>query len=297
MVSIVKRVRGKAAFYYLYHDSKRGGRRQFERYLGRKIPDDIEEQKKEFQLEVERQQWLPGLEKIRASHRKEREKTPAEARKKNLKAFAVVFTYNTQRIEGSTLTLRETALLLEDGLTPTHRPKDDVREAENHEKLFFEMVRTTKELTLGTALEWNRKLLGGTKPGFAGRLRTWDVQIARSRFHPPPYEQIPLEIGNFFTWYKKNKGVLHPVELAALVHLRFVTIHPFGDGNGRISRIMMNHVLKQSGFPMLDIDYRDRSSYYNALERSQTTNNEVWFLKWFMRRYFKAHGRLLGQAK
>ncbi len=293
MVSIVKRRRGKTSFYYLYHDNKRGDRRQFERYLGRKIPEDIEEQKKEFQLEIEREQWRPRLERIRANHRKKHERMPREAREKNLKAFAVVFTYNTQRIEGSTLTLRETALLLEDGLTPAHRPKEDVREAENHEKLFFEMVKTARELTLKIVLEWNKKLLKDTKPGFAGKLRTWDVQITRSRFHPPPYTQIPLEIGNFFAWYKKNKKVLHPVELAALVHLKFVTIHPFGDGNGRISRIMMNHVLKQFGFPMLDIDYRDRSSYYNALERSQTTNNEVWFLKWFMRRYLKAHSRLL----
>ena len=97
-------------------------------------------------------------------------------------------------------------------------------------------------------------------------------------------------IKDFFEWYEANSETLSPVELAALVHLRFVTIHPFGDGNGRISRLMMNHVLYRAGYPMTDIEYRDRRSYYNALERSQT-GDDLPFLRWFMKRYIRVHER------
>lgn len=101
----------------------------------------------------------------------------------------------------------------------------------------------------------------------------------------------------FFEWYVTNKKdkELNPVELAALVHYRFVTIHPFGDGNGRVSRLMMNYVLHKHGYPMLDISYNDRRSYYNALERSNLKDDDMIFLKWFMNRYVKANRRYLGE--
>jgi Fic family protein len=93
----------------------------------------------------------------------------------------------------------------------------------------------------------------------------------------------------FFTWYNVNKKKLNPVELAALVHLKFVTIHPFGDGNGRSTRLMMNHVLNTYDYPLMDIDYTDRRSYYTALEKSQRKGDDLPFLQWFMKRYLKTH--------
>ena len=90
----------------------------------------------------------------------------------------------------------------------------------------------------------------------------------------------------FFKWYSKNKVSLHPVELAALVHLKLVTIHPFADGNGRISRLMMNLILNNNKFPMLNIRYEKRGSYYTALERAQVKKDESIFLNWFFKRYF-----------
>ena len=77
------------------------------------------------------------------------------------------------------------------------------------------------------------------------------------------------------------------MELAAFVHLKFVTIHPFGDGNGRISRLMMNFVLNKEGYPMLDISYSGRNSYYSALERAQVRKADSAFIQWFMRKYMK----------
>ncbi|MCI0423881.1 MAG: Fic family protein, partial [Acidobacteria bacterium] len=101
-------------------------------------------------------------------------------------------------------------------------------------------------------------------------------------------ELFPLLRG-FFRWYSGSKGRLSPVEFAALVHLKFVTIHPFADGNGRISRLMMNYELNRRGYPMLTIPYEGRNSYYNSLERAQTKNRDDVFVTWFLRRYVKAH--------
>jgi Fic family protein len=97
----------------------------------------------------------------------------------------------------------------------------------------------------------------------------------------------------FFKWYKKNKDGLHPVELAALVHLKLVTIHPFGDGNGRITRLVMNFVLNRKKYPLFDITYENRNSYYNALQRSQVKKDDKIFLQWFVKRYTKEYERYL----
>jgi Fic family protein len=105
---------------------------------------------------------------------------------------------------------------------------------------------------------------------------------------PSPVEVQPL-LREFFRWYDRNKSSLHPVELAASVHLRFVTVHPFADGNGRMSRLLMNFVLRKRGFPPLNIPYKDRRSYYNALERSQVKKVDSVFILWLFKRYLKEY--------
>jgi len=104
---------------------------------------------------------------------------------------------------------------------------------------------------------------------------------------PPLAVEVEPMLSDFFKWYEKSRVKLHPAELAALVHLKFVTIHPFADGNGRISRLLMNFVLNKHGFPMLNIHYANRNSYYNALERAQVKENDSIFLNWFFKRYKK----------
>ncbi len=293
MVNVVKRKKGNQDYYYLYHDSKKGRRRQHEAYLGKKIPQDIEERKKKFAIQIERQDWLPKLEKIHKNFIREQKRIPKSIQEKNLKSFSVRFTYNTQRIEGSTLTLNDTALLLEDGLTPSNRPSSDIKEAEIHQRLFLEIMKQDNDLSLALVKRWHKRLFLQTKPDIAGIIRNYDVRISQSKFVPPPHTAVNLLMSGFFRWYNANKMKLNPAELASMVHLKFVTIHPFGDGNGRTTRLMMNHVLNKFGYPLLDIDYSDRRSYYTALERSQTKNDELPFLQWFMKRYLKTHKKYL----
>ncbi len=294
MVNVRKRIIGNQVFYYLEHAFRDGSSvKKKEVYLGKEIPKNFEALKKNFMEEMKKEKWYVLLDKVKKNYLREERKTPVSAKVKELETFMIKFTYNTQRIEGSTLTLKETADLLEKGIAPAAKPIKDVKEAEAHKELFYEMLKGKKDLSLQLVLDWNRKLLLATKPDVAGKIRQHQVAIARSKFVPPsPVEVYPM-LMDFFGWYDSNKSKVHPVELAALVHLKFVTIHPFSDGNGRISRVMMNFILNRHGYPMLNIPYEGRSSYYNALERAQVSGNENIFLQWFFKKYLKEYRRFL----
>ena len=154
-------------------------------------------------------------------------RTPPSAKEKNLEDFTIKFTYNTNRIEGSTLTLTETADLLEKGIAPLRRPIADIKETEAHKKVFQEVLDFDKDLSMKTILSWHKRLFEGTKRDIAGKVRDHRVAITRSEFKPPDPKDLEILLREFFKWYNKNKNKLHPVELSALVHLKFVTIHPF----------------------------------------------------------------------
>jgi Fic family protein len=187
--------------------------------------------------------------------------------------------------------LRETANLLERGLTPLGKPVQDVKEAEAHQRLLYEILEFRKDVSLQAILYWHKRLFGFTKQDIAGKIRQHQIAISGSKFVPPsPAEVYPL-LREFFRWYERSKRGLHPVELAALAHLKLVTIHPFADGNGRISRLLMNFILNRHNYPMLNIPYEKRNSYYNALERSQVKRKDSIFLQWFFKRYVKENRR------
>ena len=292
MVTVVKRKVKGITYFYLEHTSRRGSKfEQKSRYLGRSIPKDIARIKGQFTYELNKEKWFDRFDSIRRNYRKELSGLPESAREKQLRGFSVRFTYDTQRIEGSTLTLGETAQLLERGTSPSGKPRADVVEAEAHNRLVLGLPKEKRDLSLRLALNWNWELLKDTKPDVAGQVRRHGVAISGSEFVPPtPVELRPM-LDDFFRWYARSKGKTHPVELAALIHQRFVTIHPFADGNGRVSRLMMNYVLDRNQYPMFNVEYRDRNSYYRALERSQVRGEESIFANWLFRRYLKAYSR------
>ncbi len=297
MVAIRKKTIGKHIYYYLEHSFREKGRvEKKEKYLGKTLPQNIEELKQQFISEIYREKWFDLFDGIKEEYTAQEKAIPPSGREKELENFAIKFTYDTNRIEGSTLTFRETFLLLEKGITPNAKPLRDVKEAEAHRKAFYEMVDCKKDLSLDTVLYFHKKLFEDTKKDIAGKVRQHQVTIAGSKFTPPfPAEIYPL-LMDFFIWYRKNKDKTHPIELAALVHLKLVTIHPFADGNGRISRLMMNFVLNKNGFPMLNIPYEKRRGYYSSLERSRTKTDETVFLQWFFKRYLKEYNRYLKRS-
>lgn len=294
MVAITIKSRGREKYYYLEHTFRENN--NFKKkilYLGKELPKNIEALKKNFLSEIYKEKWYKILDSIKDNYSKEIKLMPKSVKEKELTSFMVKFTYDTQRIEGSKLTLRETADLLEKGTTPKSKPLNDVKEAEAHKNVFYEMLSYKKDLSLSILLYWHKNLFKLTKSDIAGNIRKHQVAISGSKFIPPSPVEVYLLLEDFLRWYNKNKNKLHPVELAALVHLKFVTIHPFADGNGRVSRLIMNFILNKFNYPMLDIPYKGRDSYYNALERSQVKNIELIFLQWFIKRYIKENKKYL----
>jgi len=294
MVTVRKRAIGKQTYYYLEHSIKRGsGVEKKEKYLGKKMPKNIEDIKEEFLSEIYKRKWHGKFDIIRENYKKEFKRLPESIREKYTEQFMIKFTYNTNRIEGGTLSYKDTAGLLHDRTTPSGKPTKDIKEAESHRRVFYEMLEYKKDLSMNVILDWHRKMLSDTRPDIAGKIRDYEVGIGGTKVELPLAVELNALLRDFFRWYEKNKNRLHPVELAALVHLKFVSIHPFGDGNGRISRLIMNFVLNRRGYPMIDISYSDRRSYYNSLERSQTKGSPYPFLNHIFKRYIKDNKKYL----
>lgn len=292
MVNIRLKESNLNKYYYLEHTIRKGNIFTNKRkYLGSELPKDIELLKEKFMYELFLERYSKTLEAVKKKFNLDFSKYPATAKEKYIESFMIKFTYNTNRIEGSALSLKETADLLQQHITPKNKPLQDVKETESHKKLFYEILSYKKELTLATVLYWHKLLLQDTMQDIAGVIRQHQVAIARSKSELPFPAELDTLLHEFFIWYKKNKNKLNPVFLAALVHLKFVSIHPFSDGNGRISRLMMNFILHKHGYPMMNIEYTNRNSYYNALERSQTKNKEYIFVQYLVKRYLKNNER------
>ena len=291
-MEVQARRRGQRTYYYLVHSYRQNGNvRKIERYLGTTKPQEVESLKAELRGEVFSEQFEPALAQSRKIYLANLAKMPRTIREKELETFSTQFTYDSNRIEGSSLTLRETALLLHDGVTPSNRPLSDVQETVAHQRVFLDALHRTSELSLESLRGWHAELFGTTKPWLAGQIRNYGVKIAGSRFEPPTPIELDSLLQEFFAWLKVAWKNLHPVLLAGLVHLKLVTIHPFGDGNGRVTRIAMNYVLYRKRYPMIDIPYTRRASYYRALERSQLRKDDTAFVRWFLRRYLEQNGQ------
>lgn len=281
-------------YYYLEHTIREGKSfRNKRQYLGPSLPKDMDEVKYSYVDSLIREIYGPKLSAIKEKFKSEFSTFPESAKEDYIESFMIKFTYNTNRIEGSTLSLKETADLLQQSLTPKGKPLRDVKETEAHKKVFYEMLNYDKDLNLTTVLDWHRLLFKDTNEEIAGKVRTHLVSIARSKATLALPVEIDTLMHEFFLWYNKQKNKLNPVLLAALVHLKFVTIHPFSDGNGRISRLLMNFVLHKQGYPMLNIEYAHRNAYYNALERSQVNHKEEIFALYLVKRYIHEYSRFL----
>jgi Fic family protein len=285
---IIKDIKG-AKYYYLEHSYRVSSEsKKKSLYLGSKAPENINDLKEKMYDDVYEELYYSKFELIKKNFNKELKSMPKSAREKELDVFSINFTYNTQRIEGSTLTLRETSDLLADGISPSHKPIRDVKEAEAHKKVFFEML-SSKNMFLTTVQKWHKQLLQETNPDIAGKIRTHGVRIAGATFMPPSPVELNPELEDFYKWYNKVKKKVNSIKLSALVHLKFVSIHPFSDGNGRTSRLMMNFILKENNYPLLNIKYSNRSSYYTALENSNIKKNPHIFVRWFFKHYLKEY--------
>lgn len=281
---------GSKKYFYLEHSLREGAKVvKKEWYLGTEIPPNIEDIKNNFIYDILKEKYFDSFERIRKNFGAEIKEMPPSAREKYLNYFLIKFTYDSNRIEGSTITLKETAKIIEQGITPANKPIEDIKETQAHRKVFQEMMEYQKELTLQIILYWHTLLFEQTKPDIAGKIRTHQVKVAGSKTEFPIPAELETLLREFIQWYRHHKEKLCPLELAALVHLKFVSIHPFSDGNGRMSRLLMNFVLHRYGYPMLNIKYSNRDNYYNSLEKAQVQKREKIFVLHIFKRYLKEY--------
>lgn len=272
-------------FYYLGYSFRKDGKVVYrERYIGKNLPENIEEIKESFLRKCLQETVIKKLNRIRDSFRKEWKRLPDSIKRKYLLDLSVNFTYNTNAIEGSTITEDETDDLLKRKISP-NKPIEDVKETINHAKTFLRVFNENKELSLNLLLEWHKALFEETKSDIAGNLRDYSVSVGFYR--APDWQDLGQLMKDFISWYNKNKKIFHPIELAARAHYKFEKIHPFGDGNGRVGRLIIAHILKTKRFPLLVIKYKKRKAYYHGLEK-----DENYFLQYFIRRYIKEFERL-----
>lgn len=197
-------------------------------------------------------------------------------------ALNIEYTYDSNRIEGNTLTLRETDLVIHKGLTVAGKSLVEHLEAINHYEA-VEMIRDLAQqkmvLTNFSLLSLHSLVLRGIDKNNAGQFRCVPIMISGSRHTPPQPWQLNKLMEDFFHFYSEHKELLHPIILAAELHEQLVTIHPFIDGNGRTARLLMNLVLLQHDFPIAIIhgDTETRLAYYAALEKCNLEQNKEDF--------------------
>ncbi len=183
------------------------------------------------------------------------------------KDFELKFTHNSTAIEGNTLTLMETKVVLEDGVSIGGKELREIYEVINHKKAYGyvkKCISENKPLTEDIVKDLHAILTENIIVG--GIYRNEAVRISGAGFTPPSGNEMYIQIKAFYEDLK-NKSSLNPIELASWVHAEFVRIHPFIDGNGRTSRLLMNYQLMFQGFLPVSVDKERRLDYYNALEQ------------------------------
>ena len=208
---------------------------------------------------------------------------PIEALNKIKASLEMEYTYESNRIEGNTLTLQETALVVNEGVTIRGKSMVEHLEAINHAQaieFIKDLARSDVEITERTIKEIHAIILHGINKEQAGKYRDVPVMIVGSRHIPPQPYLIAPQMEQFIKEYQamKNNGE-HPVLTASFLHDELVKIHPFIDGNGRTSRLLMNLYLLSNGYTITTLkgDNEAKQAYYTVLEQSHMENNREAF--------------------
>lgn len=206
----------------------------------------------------------------------------------------IEWTYNSNALEGNTLTLGETAFFLREGLTSEGKPLKDFLEAKNHAEAIHaleDMVYEEQDITEHFIKSLHQILLDGIEythaKGLNGQLIKKSLTPGKYKTRPNHVltvsgkihhytepEQVQIEMEKLIAWYKSDESQkISAIERATIFHYRFVSIHPFDDGNGRLARLLMNLILMKDGFPPCIIRNKNRKQYLSELENVDTTHN------------------------
>jgi Fic family protein len=193
--------------------------------------------------------------------------------------FKIETTYSSNAVEGNTFTLEETKEILEDGITIGGHTLREFYEVEGHGKAYDYMFSLiNKRSVTEEDILFCHQLFSKNIPGFIGpgEYRKIEVLISGSKKILPKAKDVPTEMYEFIEWINKERDNLHPVMFAAEAHRKLVNIHPFTDGNGRISRLVMNTLLYQDKLFPVSIPVLRRADYYDVLEKNNQNDFGVY---------------------
>ena len=299
MVCVEKRCVNGKEYYRLVYTFRDGARiRHHTRYIGRVLPTEarLEQLKSGFLMEMNGLRYryfsledVERIEKKKDEYRQEAKHLSLLEKKERLDEFIIRFTYDSSKLSGVDVTLRQTSLILKDGIMPKGiRMLETVKLLENHRNGILAITKYRGVLDLAFIRRIHKILMSGVWDEIAGKTRyelERDVNVVGTPYIPPKWGDVQKELDDFFGWYKSEKGKLHPLELASLVHLKIISLQPFRDGNSRLSRLLMNWVLWKRNYPLVDIPVEDLENYYDALDKFQIEKKEKPFVDYIKKKY------------
>ncbi len=236
--------------------------------------EDIEKLKEEFEVDILSnipsknlsKEQLIEIERLKSIYNKKIISLSKEEFEKFENTFFTELTYDSNAIEGNSLSLEDTNLVINEGLVPKGKTLREINEAKNHIEAIRFMNSYKGDLNEQFILKLHSIILKNISERFAGRYRETTVRIFKSDVKFPDASKVPQLVGNLVYWYKLNKNKMHPFELAIIFSVKLVSIHPFIDGNGRISRLIMNFLLKKKGYSWINIYVKQRAEYLQAVK-------------------------------
>jgi len=303
--------------YYLAHSFREGGKVQKVRvYLGSNITPDVIESRKAKAAELLGQQ-LNSFKIIRSPlqykfTKREKDMVQKLKRRARLKIthltekdwgrFTELFTYNTNAIEGSTITQDEVLDLLGKNKWPYTKPKEDISETYGVVEA-IKLIRKIKEhISLPLMLELHRIIFSNSK-SFAGQFRKKGTEVGiKDGFGTivhlgAPSGRVVALLSELVKWYNQNKKKLPAIVLAAVVHNQFEYIHPFEDGNGRVGRLLMNNILIKNHMPPVNIQMENRKEYYESIRMFQHSGDMKPTIDLILKEYKRMEKELKKEGK
>jgi len=192
--------------------------------------------------------------------------------------FKEAFTYDTNAIEGSLVEAKEVGDILRKRRWPDDRSKEDISETYGVAEAVDHIRETEEHVSLKLVKELHKIVFKNSKQ-FAGKFREKNVEVVVADAYGnvvhrgAPSQQVERLLKELVRWYNQNKKRYSPMVLAAVVHNQFENIHPFQDGNGRVGRLLLNNVLLKHNLPPLNIEMRNRTQYYAALQAYEADHN------------------------
>lgn len=281
----IRMINGKKMNYLISNHRDKGKWKKISKFIGSGIfqKSEVNKLKKEFEIELKlnqnyeylKKEQVLEIEQLREVYNKGIKKLSEEEFVKFEKSFFTELTYNSNAIEGNSMSLEETSIVVNENLSPEGKTLREVYEAKNHIKA-LEFIKSYKgEINELFVLKIHSIILKDISEKFAGRYRENPVRVLGSDFKFPSPEKIPQLIRNLLYWYDKNKKKMHALELAVIFSMKFVSIHPFVDGNGRVSRLLMNFILQKKKYPWINIYNKQRQRYLSVVRKANEENYEL----------------------